>query len=100
MFDVLDEWVKDYPRDELLERAQLLRQPYATVRPPEALFDDEQLIERGYFAEVEHPELGPQIPLPGRAVSFQRHAVARHAASAAGGRAYRRDFARRARDGS
>ena len=56
IFDVLDDWVKDYPRDELLERAQLLRQPYATVRPPEALFDDEQLIDRGFFVEVEHPD--------------------------------------------
>ena len=33
LFDVLDEWVKDYPRDELLERAQLLRQPYAIGAP-------------------------------------------------------------------
>src|SRR5271168_361743 len=37
LFDVLDEWVKDYDRDDLLERAQTLRLPYATVRPPEAL---------------------------------------------------------------
>ncbi len=65
LFDVLDEWVKDYPRDELLERAQLLRQPYATVRNPEALFDDEQLAARGFFVEVEHPELGRTVRYPG-----------------------------------
>ena len=65
LFDVLDEWVKDYSRDELLERAQLLRQPYASVRPPEALFEDEQLIERGFFVEVEHPELGRKFRYPG-----------------------------------
>jgi crotonobetainyl-CoA:carnitine CoA-transferase CaiB-like acyl-CoA transferase len=65
VFDVLDEWVKDYARDELLERAQLLRQPYATVRPPEALFDDEQLKARGYFVEVAHPELGRTFRYPG-----------------------------------
>jgi benzylsuccinate CoA-transferase BbsE subunit len=58
LFDVLDEWVKDYNRDELLERAQLLRQPYAIVRRPEALLEDEQLGARGFFVEVEHPELG------------------------------------------
>ncbi len=70
VFDVLDEWVKDYPREELIERAQLLRQPYATVRPPEALFDDEQLDSRGYFVEVEHPELARKIRYPGAPYLF------------------------------
>ena len=70
LFDVLDDWVRDYPRAELLERAQLLRQPYATVRPPEALFDDEQLAERGYFVEVEHPELGRKFRYPGAPYLF------------------------------
>ncbi len=70
VFDVLDEWVKDYARDELLERAQVLRQPYATVRPPEALFDDEQLAARGYFVEVEHPELGRTFRYPGAPYLF------------------------------
>ncbi len=65
LFDVLDEWVKDYDRDELLERAQLLRQPYAIVRRPEVLFDDEQLGARGFFVEVEHPELGRSFRYPG-----------------------------------
>ncbi len=65
LFDVLDKWVADYPRDELLEHAQMLRQPYATVRPPEALFDDEQLSARGFFVEVEHPELGRKFRYPG-----------------------------------
>ncbi|HVB79167.1 MAG TPA: CoA transferase [Candidatus Binataceae bacterium] len=64
LFDVLDEWVKDYSRDELLERAQLLRLPYASVRNPEDLFGDEQLLARGYFREVEHPELGRTFRYP------------------------------------
>jgi benzylsuccinate CoA-transferase BbsE subunit len=70
LFDVLDEWVKDYGRDELLERAQLLRQPYATVRRPEALFDDEQLAARGFFIEVDHPELGRKFRYPGAPYVF------------------------------
>ncbi|MGO9453050.1 MAG: CaiB/BaiF CoA transferase family protein [Candidatus Binataceae bacterium] len=70
LFDVLDEWVKDYGRDELLERAQLLRQPYAIVRRPEALFDDEQLAARGFFVEVEHPELGRSFRYPGAPYVF------------------------------
>jgi benzylsuccinate CoA-transferase BbsE subunit len=65
LFDVLDDWVKDYSRDELLERAQALRLPYATVRNPEMLLADEQLTARGYFVEVEHPELGRSFRYPG-----------------------------------
>jgi crotonobetainyl-CoA:carnitine CoA-transferase CaiB-like acyl-CoA transferase len=70
LFDVLDEWIKDKSRDEILERAQLLRQPYASVRRPEELFEDEQLIERGYFVEVEHPELGRRFRYPGAPYRF------------------------------
>src|SRR5271163_3309601 len=70
LFDVLDEWVKDYARDELLERAQALRLPYATVRNPEALFADEQLAARGYFVDVEHPELGRTFRYPGAPYLF------------------------------
>jgi benzylsuccinate CoA-transferase BbsE subunit len=65
LFDVLDEWVADKRRDEILERAQLLRQPYAAVRTPDELFDDEQLNARGFFVEVEHPELGRRFRYPG-----------------------------------
>ena len=65
LFNVLDEWARDYSRDDLLDRAQALRLPFATVRKPEALFDDEQLAARGYFVEVEHPELGRSFRYPG-----------------------------------
>ena len=65
LFDVLDEWVKGYTRDELLERAQTLRLPYASVRPPEALFEDDQLAAREYFVDVKHCELGRTIRYPG-----------------------------------
>jgi crotonobetainyl-CoA:carnitine CoA-transferase CaiB-like acyl-CoA transferase len=70
LFDVLDEWVQAYNRDELLERAQMLRLPYATVRSPEALFDDEQLLARRYFVAVDHPELGRTFRYPGAPYLF------------------------------
>jgi benzylsuccinate CoA-transferase BbsE subunit len=70
LFDVLDEWVKDYTCDELVERAQLLRQPYAIVRRPEALLEDDQLLARGYFVKVEHPELGRTFCYPGAPYRF------------------------------
>jgi crotonobetainyl-CoA:carnitine CoA-transferase CaiB-like acyl-CoA transferase len=70
LFDVLDDWVKDYDRDQLLERAQMLRLPYATVRSPEELFEDEQLRARGYFVSVEHRELGRTFQYPGAPYLF------------------------------
>jgi benzylsuccinate CoA-transferase BbsE subunit len=70
LFDILDDWVKEYRREELLDRAQMLRLPYATVRNPEALFDDEQLAARGYFVSVEHPELGRAFRYPGSPYVF------------------------------
>jgi len=70
LFDVLDEWVKDYECNELLERAQALRQPYAIVQGPEAMLKDEQLNARGFFVEVEHPELGRTFRYPGAPYLF------------------------------
>ena len=70
LFDVLDEWIKDYDCNELLSRAQALRLPYAIVRAPESLLEDEQLAARGFFAEVEHPELGRTIKYPGAPYLF------------------------------
>lgn len=72
LFDVLDEWSKDYACEELSERAQMLRLPYAVARAPEQLLNDEQLIARGYFAEVEHPELGRTFRYPGAPYAFNR----------------------------
>jgi len=65
LFDVLDQWAKDYDREELLRRAQALRLAYAVVQPPEALLQDEQLAARGFFVEVAHPELGRGFRYPG-----------------------------------
>jgi len=70
LFDVLDEWVKDYDREELLRRAQMLRLAYAVVQPLEALLQDEQLAARGFFVEVEHPELGRKFRYPGAPYRF------------------------------
>lgn len=65
LFDVLDEWAKDYSIAELMEGAQLRRIPYAMVRSPEALVNDPQLNARGFFSEIDHPELSRTICYPG-----------------------------------
>jgi len=70
LYAILDEWVKDKNRDEMATRAQTLRLPYAAVRPLDELATDEQLAARGYFAEVEHPELGRTFRYPGAPILF------------------------------
>ena len=70
MFDVIDEWIKDYTSEEALERAQLLRLAFAIVRSTDELLTDEQLRARGYFVEVEHPELGRKFLYPGAPFIF------------------------------
>lgn len=72
LFDVLDDWAKDYTIAELMEGAQLRRIPYAMVRPPEALADDPQLNERGFFPSIEHPELGKTLQYPGGPFFFTK----------------------------
>jgi crotonobetainyl-CoA:carnitine CoA-transferase CaiB-like acyl-CoA transferase len=70
LYAILDEWVKDKDRDELAARAQTLRLPYAAVRSFDELSSDEQLAARGYFVEVEHPELGRTFRYPGAPCVF------------------------------
>jgi benzylsuccinate CoA-transferase BbsE subunit len=70
LFDVLDDWAKDYSVAEIMEGAQLRRIPYAMVRPPEALVDDPQLNARGFFSAVAHPELGHTFRYPGGPAFF------------------------------
>ncbi len=70
LYAILDEWVRDKDRDEMAARAQALRLPYAAVRPLDELASDEQLAARGYFVEVEHPELGRTFRYPGAPCLF------------------------------
>ena len=70
LFDILDDWAKDYSVAELMQGAQLRRIPYAMVRPPEALADDPQLNARGFFSAIEHPESGRTVRYPGGPIHF------------------------------
>ena len=70
LFDILDNWAKDQSCEEIASQAQVLRLPCAPLRSINALVNDEQLIARGYFVEVEHPELGRKFLYPGAPYLF------------------------------
>src|ERR1041385_8526834 len=61
IYAVLDRWAADLTAEEILEGAQLRRLPFAAVRSPQALLDDPQLADRGFFA----PSAGTKLRFPG-----------------------------------
>ncbi len=62
--DVLSRWTKSHARGELFELAQLMRLPWAPIASLEEMIGSPQLLERSFFASVEHPELAGVGPGP------------------------------------
>ena len=54
----LNEWLSQHTKDEIFELCQRSRVPAAPIRTVAELLDDAQLADRGYFAEIEHPDAG------------------------------------------
>lgn len=52
------EWMKDKSKKDVYHRCQALNCPIGMVNTVEDLADSEQLQARGFFTEVEHPEMG------------------------------------------
>jgi len=70
LFDVLDEWARDYRVADLVEGAQLRRVPYAPVLAPETLRDDPHLAAREFFADVNDEQLSARVRYPGAPYRF------------------------------
>jgi benzylsuccinate CoA-transferase BbsE subunit len=62
---VLEQWAKTHTARELFESAQLMRFPWAPIQPLEEVLNNPQLKARGFFVDVEHPELRRSIFYPG-----------------------------------
>ncbi|HZQ38863.1 MAG TPA: CoA transferase, partial [Dehalococcoidia bacterium] len=61
---LMDRWLADRTRDDVVARSQEMRVPNTAVRSPLEVFHDPHLRERGYFATVEQPAVGP-VEQPG-----------------------------------
>lgn len=61
--------LKDRTSEEWFHEAQALRLLFGKVMSMSDLFHSDHLRERGYFQQVDHPELGP-IELPGFPLKF------------------------------
>jgi crotonobetainyl-CoA:carnitine CoA-transferase CaiB-like acyl-CoA transferase len=56
--EILRPYLQEHDWRDLLARAQELRIPFAPVTGPRLLMESEHLKERGFFQEVEQPEVG------------------------------------------
>ena len=61
---------KRVSRSNSLRESGILRPPWAAVRAPEQLLDDPHLHDRGFWKEVEHPEIGRSFVYPGEAAIY------------------------------
>jgi crotonobetainyl-CoA:carnitine CoA-transferase CaiB-like acyl-CoA transferase len=60
---ILDEWLADKDREEVVRMAQEMRLPFTEVRTPAEVLADPHLQEREAFVSLDHPVAGP-VRLP------------------------------------
>ena len=70
VYGILEEWASRYPRQELIDESQLRRLPCGPVNTVGEVAQMGHLHDRGYFHDVEHPELGTEVRYPGAPYLF------------------------------
>jgi crotonobetainyl-CoA:carnitine CoA-transferase CaiB-like acyl-CoA transferase len=65
IIEVLERWTRSHLVAELVEKGQLMRFPWAELTSIPGLMNSPQLKERGFWAEVKHPETGRKYKFPG-----------------------------------
>jgi crotonobetainyl-CoA:carnitine CoA-transferase CaiB-like acyl-CoA transferase len=68
--DLVADFIASLPAEEVYHAAQERGFTWGAVRAPEALLDDPHLHDRGFWKEVEHPELGRSFVYPGAAAIY------------------------------
>jgi benzylsuccinate CoA-transferase BbsE subunit len=69
--ELLRAYVQTVPAEVAFKAAQeIAGMPWGIVRATDDLLDDEHFRERGFFLEVEHPELGETFTYPGAGAVF------------------------------
>ena len=67
---IMDEWLADKRRDEVVELAQALRLPFTEVRLPGEVLGEVHHRERGSFVEVRHPGMEGPLLQPAAPIRF------------------------------
>jgi crotonobetainyl-CoA:carnitine CoA-transferase CaiB-like acyl-CoA transferase len=63
-------FIASLPAEEVYHAAQARGFTWGAVRAPETLLDDAHLHDRGFWKQVEHPELGRSFVYPGEAAIY------------------------------
>lgn len=69
--ELVANFIANLPADEVYHAAQARGFTWGAVRSPEDLLDDAHLHDRGFWKEVEHPELGRSVTYPGEAAIYK-----------------------------
>ena len=72
---IMDAWLADKTRREVVEQAQALRLPFTEVLEPGEVMAEPHHRERESFVTIDHPGAGPVFQ-PGAPMRHERHAVA------------------------
>lgn len=65
LIGILSRFCKRFSRAQLVAEAQQIRNGWGIVHTPADLLDNEHLIAREYWTELEHEDIGRQITYPG-----------------------------------
>jgi crotonobetainyl-CoA:carnitine CoA-transferase CaiB-like acyl-CoA transferase len=68
--DLVASFIASLPAEEAYHAAQARGFTWGAVRAPEQLLDDAHLLDRGFWKQVEHPELGRSFTYPGEAAIY------------------------------
>ncbi len=77
ILDVLQRWTKTHTTEDLVPLGQLMRFPWAPIQSPKDVLTDPQLKARGFFIDVDHPEIGRSIKYPGSPYKFNSPSLKR-----------------------
>ena len=70
IMDVMQRWTATHSSQELFEIGQALQFPWAPIYSPQRVMENPQLRARGFFKDVDHPELGTTLEYPGLPYRF------------------------------
>jgi len=65
VLDAIEVLAARHGAEELFHKGQRMGMTWGLVRAPEEWLEDEHARARGFFVEVEHPELGRTVTYPG-----------------------------------
>jgi len=68
---LITDWTKQHTKEEIFRKGQALSVPVAPVQSAEDIVHSEQLNTRGFFAAIEHPEIG-KIKFPTSPYRFSK----------------------------